>query len=204
MATQGPNSPGTVASINSGISNPWVNKDYVKVYDGFKSYQTNYYDSDYLDVTNFGFTIPSDATINGIEVRVRGTTYAAPGDYNLLLFIARLIDESGNPSGTDYGTSDDWGWYPDPIDQTWGNSSELWGVEWTPSKINSSNFGFRIQLYADGSGMPYIDHISIAAYYTEGSGATTHIKSVNGVLTANIKNVNGLAFANVKNINGLE
>jgi hypothetical protein len=77
------NSPGTAASVARGgslASSAWSNPNNVKVYEGgtySSSYATDGLTTgaslgygDYLQVTNFGFSIPSTATIVGIVAKV--------------------------------------------------------------------------------------------------------------------------------------
>jgi uncharacterized protein (DUF433 family) len=72
-----------------------------------------------LYVHDFGFAIPSGATILGIEVKV---TASAPLNFTHLV-------KAGAFAGTVLnGTSG-------------GGPSDLWGTTWTPAQINATNFG---------------------------------------------------------------
>ena len=75
-ATMGPRYPGTGTSVNRGTSPSaypsWSNP--ARIVSDNNSYASVYIDnegqSDYLYASNFGFNIPTDATINGITVDI--------------------------------------------------------------------------------------------------------------------------------------
>lgn len=87
--------------------------------------------SQYLYATNFGFSIPSGNTINGIAV---AATYQNGGtDYTTKLLKAGSLVGSNLATGATSPTS--------ATIVTWGGSSNLWGTTWTYSDINNSSFG---------------------------------------------------------------
>jgi len=67
MAIQGPNNPGTMADDSTvGISS-WQDINNAIIEDGTPSSTSGKNEqTHYLKATNFGFSIPSGATINGI------------------------------------------------------------------------------------------------------------------------------------------
>jgi len=115
-------------------------------------------DTDYQqDWYNFNLNIPNGATINGIHIEVE----AASTSSNLDLYAAL----SGN-NGSSYTAeklnlcgSTEW-------NETYGDSSELWGEDW--SSDNFTNDNFRIKLRR-GSSNPIpdlrVDCISLKIYY---------------------------------------
>jgi hypothetical protein len=120
----------------------------------------------YLKATNFGFSIPSGVEIKGILVEVErfesGTTL-------------RVFDNSiklvkgGTISGTDKSTGLSWPSGDTDTYQPYGNSTDLWGLNWTPSDINSSTFGAVISAIHDTgttSRTASVDHIRITVYYS--------------------------------------
>ena len=87
--------------------------------------------SQYLYGTNFGFSIPSGSTINGISVSV---TYQNSGtDYTTKLLKAGSLVGSNLATAATSPTS--------ATVVTWGGSSNLWGTTWLYSDINNSSFG---------------------------------------------------------------
>jgi hypothetical protein len=120
--------------------------------------------SHYLKATNFGFSIPTGATINGIKVEVEvKCSLSASNDWKVYLIKDGTIQTATNRANySTFPTSDG-------IYTTYGDSSDLWGNTWTADKINASNFGFAYEVSASGdTDVVYVDHIRITVYYTGG------------------------------------
>ena len=144
--------------------------------------------SQYLFATNFGFAIPTGATIDGIEVsieRFRFTTASGSvTDNTVSLLIAGTVsgdNKAGDAGGWNQGSSsvDSGG---NEVEAVFGDSSDLWGLALTPADINNSSFGvaLRVNLAASPASAPYgavanVDHVKIKVYYTE---STPNIKRV--------------------------
>lgn len=75
MATQGPYSPGTMADDSTVGTVTWVNPDNAKASDDVRAIMYYGGSSHYLKATNFGFSIPAGATINGIVVEIEKRKY---------------------------------------------------------------------------------------------------------------------------------
>ena len=102
------------------------------------------YDStsqDDLILTNFGFGIASNATITGIVVTREGHSTAANPPSNRHYQIGLTKDGSALAGTRKTGQA-----LPKDTDDSddIGTTSDLWGTTWTPSEINSSNFGVLI------------------------------------------------------------
>jgi hypothetical protein len=69
-ASQGPNSPGTMADDASVGTSAWSNPDNAKVSDNAYAKDTSNILSHYLKASNFSFSIPSGATVVGIKVEI--------------------------------------------------------------------------------------------------------------------------------------
>lgn len=196
MASQGPLSPGTTSNLDTGEV-AWTNTDNVKVSDDV--YSTVVLDgisgsSDVIYVRNFGFSIPTGSTIDGILIEVECKTSSGTNNFDTF-----IIDEGGDERGSKAGTMTTTEQY-----HSFGGATDLWGAAagfWTVAKINSINFGSYVQNTQLTSNTLSVDHVRITVYYTESSGA--QISTVNGVTLANTKTVNGLAIASVKKRNGL-
>lgn len=147
-ASQGPLAPATAFSTYSpigGSPNPWQNlaafiSSNQYTYTSLPGYQGSNLDavSNYLEITNFGFSIPSSATINGITV----TLYRTSDDSAFKDYSARII-KNGTVGTTDKSNPNIWTIYT-PEQITYGGSSDLWGTTWSYSDINNSNFGFAL------------------------------------------------------------
>ncbi len=174
MADTGWLSPSSVAD-NSGIGTlTWTNPGNAAAQDdtyatvsGSMAQVTHY-----LFATTFGASIPSGATIDGIEV---GYDAYKSGGMNCAYSTVKLIkggSVSGDNKGSSYtytGTSDT------DTYQTFGGASDLWGLTLTESDVEASNFGVAASftLQSPSSFTLYADHVQLKIYYTE-SGGTTH------------------------------
>ena len=110
-------------------------------------------------ITDLKKKIPDGVTIAGIEVRFEchksvGASVSAP-----LLQLTK--DGSVGVGNVKSGSTP-----PDTTDayQTVGGAADLWGTTWTPSEINTGNFGVRLGESVT-SGVVYIDHVQIAITY---------------------------------------
>jgi hypothetical protein len=122
--------------------------------------------SDYLVSGSHGFTIPSDAVIDGIAVtldivRTSGSSF----DASLIKLTKNGTTFPGSIGGSAL--------FVVTILSTIGGSANLWGTTWTPDEINASTFGAAI---AHGTSATFsfgIDYISIEVFYTPSTGKVT-------------------------------
>lgn len=129
-------------------------------------YQDQCYWSRYLDCHNFGFSIPSDASIKGIQLDITGycSANSAAKDYEILL------RRNNMPAGTNMAAP---GFWPsETATTTYGGGSELWGLAWTPLHIDSSNFGvfIKVKNISPNSPTVFIDAISMTITYELATG----------------------------------
>jgi len=122
----------------------------------------------YLLNTNFGFSIPTGATIGGIAVSVEKKKTTGDGD---VTHNAARIVKGGTIGSTDVTAT----WPTTEAVEVLGGATSLWGETWTAEDINASNFGFAISALVDDGGGPsataYIDYISITVTYTTVAGS---------------------------------
>jgi hypothetical protein len=121
----------------------------------------------------FGFSIPTGATITGVQVDVVGKASVA-GYVSIPVAFNSLI-KNGSPTGTGYLNSTTW--TTSLATYTLGGPSSMWGTTLTPADVNSSNFGFAIKVYNGSSSAltAYIDYIKMTVSYSTGvnfAGAT--------------------------------
>jgi len=138
--------------------------------------------SEYLYVWDFGFSIPSGATIDGVEVRLWRYAAAANVVYDSDV---RLIDKSAAVAldwliGNDGSLA---GYWP-TSDQyaTHGGASDTWGLDSSTlneSLVNSSDFGFAVSVDEDpGNSTAYVTRVQVRIHYTAGcEGQVTEWKS---------------------------
>lgn len=174
MASQGPNSGGTFANDASYGTTAWTspsnaassNNSYASVL------LSSFNSSQYLKATNFGFSIPSGATIDGIvvEVELKASSVGYIRDSSV------KIVKGGTASGTDKKRSPGVFWPNTDTVITYGGSTDLWGLSWSDTDINASDFGLAFSPSVDTgktSITAYIDHIRITVYYTTGGGGAS-------------------------------
>jgi hypothetical protein len=114
--------------------------------------------------TNYGFSIPVLATIDGIKVELY--QIASPDGPNPDTAVIKVrILQGGVILGTDLG--DDWTIAVGPGNRSYGGDSELWGLTWTPAQINSSTFGCALQVSLDSGDDVELDSLRITVYFTE-------------------------------------
>ena len=120
-------------------------------------------ETDYLRCTNFGFSIPTGATIDGIEMEIdKHATLSSIKDYSI-----RLRDSSGQV-GDNKSSTDWWDLTDDDAYNVYGGSTDTWNAGLSVSDINSADFGIDIAVKNHGtSNTAYVDHVRIKVYYTE-------------------------------------
>ncbi len=168
-ATMGPHYPGSGANVNGPGTQAWSNPGYITAPDA--SYATATMGaggvSEYLQGTSFGFTIPLNATINGITVSIMRKDSGPIRDEEV-----RLL-KAGSPVGSNRASSTNW-----PTSMalaTYGSASDLWGTTWTPAEINAGSFGVALSVqntsvwwWFPQTGTAYVDYIRVSVTHTPG------------------------------------
>jgi len=189
VASQGPQYGGTIVDDSSVGTVVWSNPSYAGPSDN--QYATasiaakagTLY-SHYLKCTNFGFTIPVGATINGVVVTVeRKASVSANANYAIdyVLKITNGVTTGTNKANT--GTK----WPTTEGTASYGSSTDLWGLSLTYSDVNNSGFGvlLQIKLYSATSNgaavTAYVDSIQVTVYYT---ASTTYKQSLTIAVTS--------------------
>jgi len=116
--------------------------------------------SRYLKTTGFGFSIPRDATIDGllVEVERSSNTASAIVDNSVRIVKNGTITGDEKASAGSWPTSDAYASY--------GAATDKWGTGWTPSDINTSNFGLVFSARALLAATAQIDHVRVTVYFT--------------------------------------
>lgn len=117
----------------------------------------------YLKITNFGFTIPIHSTIDGIlvEIERNSTVLNSVTDSNI-----RLVLPSGAISSTNKSAGATW---PNTdAYASFGSSSDTWSETLRPIDVNDKNFGVVISGAATLlAGTAQIDHVRMTITYTQ-------------------------------------
>ncbi len=167
--SSGPNNGGTFANDStvgtvdwSSPSNAQTQNDVYATASLTSSARTSHY----LKATNFGFSIASNATIQGIVVEV--DRYESGGSTLRVTDNSIKLVKGGVISGNDKSAGLSWPNSDTNTYVSYGGPSDLWGLNWTPADINSSNFGVVISAIKDSTDhdrTAYVDHIRITVYY---------------------------------------
>jgi len=163
----------TTPAVNAGAGTtitdvgtvPWENPQNITADD--TSYATaalNNATSNYLEGTNFGFAIPADATINGIEVTIGRFEDDREKRQDVRDNVVSLI-KGGVITGTNYSTGKEWP-TGSPVAATYGSTSNLWGTTWTPADINASNFGVAFSVTSSNNRTASVDYMQISVTYS--------------------------------------
>lgn len=167
--SSGPNSPGTVAEDSSnGGSGPWASADAAAASDGSSAQASTSGSGDvtyYLKATNFGFSIDTGATIDGIKLQIE--KQGCCGDFGQDVEV-KLV-KGGTVQGNNKASVDPWNPVAFAITD-YGGTTDLWGLTWTPANINASNFGAVISA-GNTSTLYAVDHMKITVTYTEAASA---------------------------------
>lgn len=159
-----------VSASDTGFKSPtatsgsWINPTNAYSYDStYASTEGRFSEQIYY---NFGFSIPSGATIDGIEV------VGNMGSPYTFWFLRAKLSRDGGSSWTSQkssGKKDG-----DDIDEFFGASDDTWGMTWNSSDFSNTNFRIIIDNrdgddYFGASYYDNLDHIKIKVYYTESS-----------------------------------
>lgn len=172
MATAGPSAPGTTAN-ETYTGSAWGTPDNAKVADD--TYTTVgilfVSDSDYLNVYNYGFSIPTGATIDGVTVDVHRKANFDEATKRIRDSTLHLR-KAGTRTGTNKAATTT-NWPTAEATATYGGAADLWGNTLAPADINNSGFGVSLKVVC-GSAFSvqtaYVDYIAITINYTEGGG----------------------------------
>ena len=128
----------------------------------------------YLTAENFGFNIPSTASICGIQVSVQQLASGIIGAFGITLGAISdnsvMIIKNGTISGSEHKSGA--AWTETNSTATYGSSTDTWGIlNWLPADINAANFGVGVS--ANISALvgvtlgANIDYISITVSYND-------------------------------------
>ena len=145
---------------------------------------TNEDPTDYLCATSFSFAIPNGTIIDGITVIISRGASTTPDISDVNVSIIK------NNASVGIGQANATKWEVARRNSTYGNSTYLWGLTWTPDDINNNNsFGAAISVQTDSnSRVPRVDNFWMSVDYTNDTSApgVTINQPQNSTLTAPI------------------
>lgn len=171
VVTQQQKSPTTVINDSSIGTVAWQYPDNAKASDDIYSITSTTGSQAYsnlLKATGFNFSVPDGAKINGIKVEIEriGSLLATVYDN-----IVSIVKSDGTVGSVNLASATRWdnaifGPNQSNTYYAYGGPSSLWGENWTPADINSSNFGAVLSIRQDATySTAAVDHIRITVYY---------------------------------------
>jgi len=171
--------PGNITSGDGAVAS-------ASMFLGYGGYARLY--TNYLTADTFGFSIPSNAVIRGIEViaYIAGTRGALDNDI-------RLTKDNGSGTKIIATSNHSRGfWHPwkDVGTEVWGGPNDLWGVQWQPAEINNDLFGAKISAHLEDWYYIYakVDAVVIKVYYNTPGEDVSRV-AISGVVIGDSGNI---------------
>lgn len=124
---------------------------------------------------NFGFNIPSNATILGAVIGFQ--VYGQSATTGTVAQVA--LWQTGAQIGTAKSPATPINAFPAVTPVTYGSAGDLWGASLTPSIVNDPSFGFAVSIAADSVRVFLFGPFTVTVYYTlSGSGTVAQITSI--------------------------
>lgn len=125
--------------------------------------------TDILYVRNFNFSIPSNAAICGISVKLEKMQNGAISGSSSVVDHTVQLTKNGTFVGNNLAFA--WPWTNYYSNIVYGGSGQSWGYSWTPADINSPDFGVGIRASIQNSSSAstistLMDHVAITVFYT--------------------------------------
>jgi len=157
--------------------------------------------SRYLRARDFGFSIPTGATITGITATIMRQSSSNAGGNSVDDNVVRLMKNLALV-GNNYATATDW-----PTTMSAANygtgTTDMWGTTWTEADINNANFGLflRVTNESTNNRTASVDYIEITVYYTNPLPTITNFTPNNAcVNSGNTVTIIGTNFTGATNV----
>ena len=167
--------PGLGSNEDYNGKTAWINSPNIEAEAGVTYNSIGLYTySDWLRASDFGFAIPSGATIVGVKVEInrRGDTADKLRDHHLY-----LVGASGENG---FGKEDIYSYYPIVAAiATYGGATsayDYWYLTLTPAVVNNANFGIRLSVFNEDLSHfcnAFVYWVKITVYYAETPTVTT-------------------------------
>lgn len=180
--SQGPNNPSAAIASGQGANMPGLSNLFTAggytAYADLAAYPNCIgpilcYHSPLITISGFGFNIPSNAQIDGIQVEIlKFVSQPVTTIHDSIVQLAK----GGVPVGLNLKSSNQWQMTGSSNYEVYGDSTNLWDTTWTPAEINAPGFGLILQL-SNGNidQTAQIDHVRMTVYYTLTTGTENNI-----------------------------
>lgn len=126
-----------------------------------------YANTQYLQITNFNFNIPTANTICGVSATITRMDASVIELAETISDNSFVLVKAGTPTGSNHAAGGNWN-YGSTTTQSYGNSSDGWGSTWLPSDINNTGFGVALSasIYGVLGVIPVaaVDQITVTVY----------------------------------------
>ena len=140
--------------------------------------------SHYLKCTNYGFAVPTNGIVIGVEVMVYARTDDVAGAVDTVFTNVRLVDSSDvfvgiNQAASEVALKNSGSGTSDPFSFFFGGSGDTWGTLLTPAIVNDADFGVGIAVRETLSSAETvgIDVVAMTVYYKVGTDFVSVTKS---------------------------
>jgi hypothetical protein len=162
-------------NTNGGGVTAWTNPQNIELADGTAATAlpgTPFSTQD-LRGGGFGFSIPANATINGIFLEINANT---PTTTNIYGF-HNVVLEGGGGASTNKAAGL---LTTTPTTFSFGSASDLWGTTWIPAQINSASFVASASFSAaSGGGTIAVDFFRVTVTFTPATSGFLNMFSKN-------------------------
>lgn len=123
------------------------------------------YHSNIASLSNFGFNIPLNATITGVQLDITQRVNSPGGGIHDSVLTLAL---NGIAMGNNKANASNWS--DTPQNQSYGSSTDTWGNTLTPADVNNSAFGVLYEItntsYDQAAS---VDYLTMTVYYQIGT-----------------------------------
>ncbi|MCC7302433.1 MAG: T9SS type A sorting domain-containing protein [Bacteroidia bacterium] len=152
-------------------------------------FQSMCYRSRYMAANRFEFSIPANASITGIEVRLSGFASHSLAVYDSTIRLTK------NYAMVGANTPDSAAWDLQDENRVYGVGLGLWGETWTPAEINDPGFGVFFKVFNRSDSMPLfkLDVVSVSVHYTTPQGTSVQTSTPKTFISVFYSSVSQLA-----------
>lgn len=173
MPSLGPTGPSSAAN-NTGVGTlAWPSPGNITTDDGNTSQivktTTGTETTNWLVASNFGFAVPTGATVDGVIVEW-DKVVAIFGSGDCVDSSVRLWDSGVIGSNKALGGT----WPISPTFVSYGGAADLWGASLTPAIVNGSGFGAALSASLSRTSsfvIAGVDYVRITVYYTDAAAS---------------------------------
>lgn len=163
MADTGWVSPTSLTNDTSVGDTSWLNPENASSSDDSKTVCNSLPGgslSHYLKALQFGLSVPTGATVDGVEIRIEKRS-GSPGVYDneVKIVVGGTIGTINKAYAPEWPNTDTYIIY--------GSHTDLWGESLSPNVVNANDFGVVISSNMGSFLQAQIDHIQVKVYYTE-------------------------------------